>query len=503
MSRGLLFLLALLASCAAHVRTVGDNELPLRRLNLAEAPPALLAPRIAQDAVTLAHISEGLASLETRSLELYRTLLAAGHSAGGHETLTQQQDEAVRGHWLAFLNYRSALLRLIAYHSSCATLSDESLKLRSCALGYGAAVTLVDKGVSVVKLFRSDADVRRKLNEPEPSWGIPAGVFDTVLANVTSSGNLRLLDEARDEFTALLPRMKELGVLDDPAYAWIPADAARKHELIRANAPGSWEGAVDTVATATSKAAAHAAYGVQSKLATLAGDLRFSSAPPRVPRAELDRLARELQPGDIILTRHDSYLSNGFLPGFWTHAILYVGTAADLAERGWTKRPSIQRHLAEYERKDARGHSPRVIEAVSEGVIANSLEESLGADYIAVLRPRLSDSRKADAVERAFTHLGKPYDFEFDFFSTDKLVCTEVVYRSYDEPLGGESLHLELVRVLGRDTYPAVQLVKQFARAWQHDISSGTVSRELEFVAFLDGPQRRDVQALIDSARDR
>lgn len=276
----LLVLLPLLCSCAARVRTVAGGELPIRRLDLATAPATLLAPRIAQDAATLAHVDEGLASLETEALALYRKVLASGHTVAGHETMSVQEDGEIRALWLSFLNYRNALLRLIAYHSSCATIADESLRLRSCALGYGSAVTLMQKGVTVVKLFKPDPDVRRKLNEPEPVWGIPAELFDTVLANVSDPGNLRLIDGARDEFNALLPRIKELGVLEDPAYGWVARDAPGKHAFITQNAPGMWEAALEGFVTTTGKAGSQATYSVQSKLATLAGDLRFSNAPP-------------------------------------------------------------------------------------------------------------------------------------------------------------------------------------------------------------------------------
>jgi uncharacterized protein YycO len=73
-----------------------------------------------------------------------------------------------------------------------------------------------------------------------------------------------------------------------------------------------------------------------------------------------------------------------------------------------------------------------VIEAMSEGVLFTSLEHAVGeADAVAVLRPRLTDAQRREAIARAFSHHAKPYDFEFDFFSTDRLVCSEVCYRAY------------------------------------------------------------------------
>ena len=116
-----------------------------------------------------------------------------------------------------------------------------------------------------------------------------------------------------------------------------------------------------------------------------------------------------------------------------------------------------------------------VIESVSEGVIFSSLTHSMHADYVAVLRPRLSEQEIGEAILRAFRHHGKPYDFEFDFFTADKLVCTELVYRAYEG-----MLRFNLVRMMGRDTFPALELVRKYGR------ERGQPDQELDFVLFLD-----------------
>src|SRR5690606_13014354 len=121
-----------------------------------------------------------------------------------------------------------------------------------------------------------------------------------------------------------------------------------------------------------------------------------------------------------------------FLPGYWPHSALYVGTAEELRAMGLEADPRVAGHLAEFAEPDATGHARRFIEAISEGVVFTTLEHSVGeADSVAVLRPRLTPPQIREVIARAFSHAGKPYDFDFDFFSADKLVCTEVVYRAF------------------------------------------------------------------------
>jgi hypothetical protein len=226
-------------------------------------------------------------------------------------------------------------------------------------------------------------------------------------------------------------------------------------------------------------------------LGTVAGHVKIWLSPPHITQAQIQDLKQILQPGDVILERRDWYLSNGFLPGFWKHMALYVGSAEDLERRGLSTDPLVQPHWESFRRPDRHGHQPRVIEVVSAGVIFSPLEDTAAADDLVVLRPRMSEARKNAAIARAFSHYGKPYDFDFDFFSTDKLVCTELIFRAYDEPLYGESVRFPLVRILGRDTMPADEVVRMFA--WERSMDAEPAMQGLpsasqfEFILFLKG----------------
>src|SRR5258705_9650786 len=117
-----------------------------------------------------------------------------------------------------------------------------------------------------------------------------------------------------------------------------------------------------------------------------------------------------LRPGDILLERRNWFASNAFLPGFWPHAALYLGTAEDLERLGLLRRDgrgawtsddvNVTKHLAEYLTAAHDGEPHTVMASVSEGVIFNSLTESMGADYVAVLRPRALDTQKAAAMAK-------------------------------------------------------------------------------------------------------
>jgi len=158
-------------------------------------------------------------------------------------------------------------------------------------------------------------------------------------------------------------------------------------------------------------------------------------AAKRVTAGVIDEMKRQLKPGDVFITRHDDAMSNLFLPGFWPHSALWLGA------------------------QDAD-----ILEAKKDGVLLRDIEDTLQVDAFVVLRPKLTPMQIETALSRARTHSGKLYDFVFDFRTTDRLVCTEVIYRTYH---GIGDIEFDLIVQAGRHCLSAEALINQgLANGW-------------------------------------
>ena len=149
--------------------------------------------------------------------------------------------------------------------------------------------------------------------------------------------------------------------------------------------------------------------------------------------------------GDVFVTRHDDALSNLFLPGFWPHAALYLGTTEDLRRMGINPPAGVE--AGEW-----------FLESKKDGVRVRAASETLLVDAFVVLRSPLEQVEVATAIGRAMAHVGKPYDFLFDFRTADRLACTEVIYRGF-HGIGPVGFHLE--EVGGRLCLPAEEFLSQ------------------------------------------
>lgn len=437
-----------------------------------------LEERVEADERGLLAVIRGLEELEARFRKF-----EAGLAAGERSYYRPEDDDEIRRMLVNYLSLRAALLRTVWHYQRHAEIEDERLRLRVLLLHYTAAAVAYDYAARFVLAFDGPDNerARRKLNEAEPRWDLPAGTYDAIRANLAHVAHRKWLEQGWQNYHATRPRWEAARLYRDGHYETFHAAIRTAGENTARLSERLLRYKLQTAVADVGRFTRGGWYRASSAVSTLIGDARIRE--PRghaglVAPAQVVALRGKLRPGDVVIERRNWYLSNAFLPGYWPHSALYVGTAEELRALGLEQDPRVAKHFEAFARRDASGHAPCFIEAISEGVVFTSIEHSVGeADSVAVLRPRLTDEQRREVIARAFSHAGKPYDFDFDFFSADKLVCTEVVYRAL-----GSYVDLPLVEIMGRKTLPALEIV----RFWASPVGVP----QLEFVAFLDGDEK-------------
>jgi hypothetical protein len=192
---------------------------------------------------------------------------------------------------------------------------------------------------------------------------------------------------------------------------------------------------------------------------------------PNLPPAIRDQMIALLQPGDVLVVRKEFAATNYFLPGYWPHAALFVGTCRDVEAYGIADQEHVRRRLDQLSAATpttavlvpcdaawpANTPHPCVVEAQKDGVRIRSVNSPLASDSVVIVRPLLERTHIAAAIAQALMHEGKPYDFDFDFSRSHRLVCTGVIYRAY-EGVGG--VEFVLHRLVGRFALAAGDILR-------------------------------------------
>jgi hypothetical protein len=426
------------------------------------------------------------------------------------------QEQMLLDVWEATYNYAYALDQIREFYEDWyrfdPSRSQRSYFLRSYLLSYAAELSLYQHATRVIRVIEENKNVAKFLDSPHPSRDLPANSFSHFRNQIQG---------ARDQARVVAGK-RYLEVLDDTLQARNEATALGAedlwndvaHHLAVLDEIGGVEQTALTIESGSEvfkRRVKRNWYPAQTKVAEWMGDTRVRRAGRYlITHEQQEQMDAELLPGDIMLSRKNWYVSNVGLPGFWPHAILYVGDPGkfdayfnDPEVLAWVEAESgeasslleyIQREMpseALAYRVGRAGHPHRVIEAISEGVVLNGLDHVCG-DYTAVLRPRLSKVEKARAIVFAFRQLSKPYDFEFDFATDHALVCTELVWRAYRPRQDMKGLDLPLVKLAGRRTLPANEIAKIYAS------ERGAPDAQLEFVYFIDTLEREQQAVVSD-----
>jgi hypothetical protein len=371
---------------------------------------------------------------------------------------TPGEDELVRLRYSQYLSARAALLSTLStLEAACSPAAGGwHARLPAFTVAFAAACLLLRQARGLAGPAAREPMLARKLDEASRGHGLPRKTFERMFSATTDP--LRLLqfrraadfyEKHRSEITRLgsdpelLPIVRLLAEEEE----WIER---RRRDIVRRRLEYGWFTFLRRHRSAWKKSV----FGFFESSGRAVAELKQPGikppgAPKRVSdghRAEILRLAR---PGDIFLTRHDDALSNLFLPGFWPHAAFFLGSEAQRAGLGVVLSAGLAR----------RARDPVVfLEAKKDGVRFRPVEDTLEVDAFVVLRPPLAGPELAAVLERGMAHEGKLFDFSFDFRNSDRLACTEVIYRAYD---GATEPGFSLVETGGRLCLPAEELIAQ------------------------------------------
>jgi hypothetical protein len=362
------------------------------------------------------------------------------------------EDEAI-GFWFArFLSVRESLWTVIEdvqiILDGPPNSVEKQRELHYFLLGYAAVCLLIRIDRLMLFEVAHHSVIQRKLNEPFPEYRIPRKQYTTIFSAFVDQTHVFAI---RDAMKFRRKNRRKLLLLSTDQN--VGSVARQIHELESSLNPSklrhlkrAWSYVVHKWRRRGAVSVANILAGVMEGVGRTASEFcDFDNK--RVSDDVLSSITEFLQPGDVIVTRHAKALTNLFIPGFWPHAALYIGTRAQHESTNIDVDLTI---------KQLWVGDICVLEARKDGVRLRPLSDTLSVDTFVVLRPNLGPDSICKAIERALLHQGKMYNFDFDFFSSDRIVCTEVVYRAYD---GLEDLRFPLNERAGRKTLSAEDLL--------------------------------------------
>ncbi|MEE9328240.1 MAG: YiiX/YebB-like N1pC/P60 family cysteine hydrolase [Cocleimonas sp.] len=290
--------------------------------------------------------------------------------------------------------------------------------------GYAASCQVVNMARLLVDELAKDKLIQRKINEGSPQNRIPRKVFTTIFASLSDTDNAIKMQymmnfvEANRDYINALSNDQDIGEVIQHLEDLESNLHSSQLAFIKLRFCYLWH-AIKRRFAVSKQATSFFVLEQAGRVIADIGDHQNKRVTEQI-YAKIEKL---LLPGDVIVTRHDLVASNLFLPGYWPHCALYIGSEQQRDALGITLDSEILKRWS---------GNIRTLEAKKDGVLFRSSSETFEVDEFVIIRPQLTDTQLTEALTRVVQHEGKGYNFDFDFFRSDQLVCTEVIYRAFD-----------------------------------------------------------------------
>jgi len=391
-----------------------------------------------QEVITFMTLAERALALRAETVkegERFQARVAQGKPLSGEDLALLNQG------LVEHLSLRKELLAIAESHECWLDLSDHDLaahgitpeiRLKGIMLSLSSALLLYDNYLLAVSLFEGDGKLRRLLNESDPGYAVNSAELAKITMNYNSIANrervsraIRFYKREAKNIRALIGKSANSDYLttlidQSPSYSmvstWSPLHFLSRHiGFLGAVTSDTLAGLDRQGVNLFSMVFGNAVGLVETRKGKLYGrsDVR-------------GKLQQTLHAGDILLEKTPFRLTDKLIPGYWGHAAVWIGTESELKEMGIWDNPIVASH---HERlREGR----MVVEALRSGVEMNSLEHFLNIDSVGILRnPGLSRESRARTIIQALRQVGKPYDFNFDVESKERVYCSKLVYLSY------------------------------------------------------------------------
>ena len=407
--------------------------------------------------------------------------------------------------WGNYLEHIIAFESLINFYKSFYMIADSQDRADAFLVAYATSLARYSSSLKLIRQTIDNDLYEKILDDFNPNYGIPSGMYARLKWNTIHVQDMMGVFAGYHYYRFLGKSLKKRRIINAEETTWIFDSIQRNYDYIarEMKQTGPKHFAANGLDIVREKGFT-AWFPIQMHVSEWMGDTKVKRVNKTLITSEqINAMKKYLNPGDIIVERRNWYLSNIGLPGFWPHAELFIGTYEDM--QAFFNDPAVINYykkqgsykdfidfmskkypeqMKHYRREAHDGLPYQIIEAVSEGVKFSSLQEGTSADYIGVLRPNLSKLDIAKAIDEAFSFLGKPYDFNFDFLTDSSIVCSELIYKAYKNGQDKKGLALSIRDIAGRQAMPANDIVDKFDREYDKP------GRELEFVYFLDGIEK-------------
>jgi len=265
------------------------------------------------------------------------------------------------------------------------------------AIQYSATLELLSSAVNYEKSYQKNRLVRRSLNRGDSGNNIPKSVLRKSQNYLFAPSVRKTLEKQRekhktteiDSMFSLLPQTNTLKALHHKVFK----HNDRIHDLLN-----------------------NSVYAGSYVVGNTIG--MFHEATDRKPKA--DQLFPYLRPYDLVVMKSSNHLTSQFIPGYFGHVGIWLGNELASQLDGKSSKNS-----------DFAGSG--MVEVLRSGTRISTLEEFTDGDIFLIIRPRkLIPKQKLSILTNLGKQLSKEYDFNFDIESSERIMCTELVYLAYD-----------------------------------------------------------------------